>query len=150
MFRSALKFLQLQIIKYLYKYKQVGFVNALSDVRIRTGLLGKIGSTRILLFHNMKISNTAKLIDNLDKSHRTKQIHLVLFSEDTSGRSYDTESDLDDLLEVPKIVKAKKPIAKARKPTRGSPTKKIKKETVKREFDTKVKVRCITIKKYYY
>src|SRR5438552_9100312 len=114
MFRSALKFLQLQIIKYLYKYKQVGFVNILSDIRIRTSLLRKIGSTRILLFHIMKISNIAKLINNLNKSYRIKQIHLVLFFKNTSGRLYNTESDLDNLLEVLKIVKAKKLIAKVR------------------------------------
>ena len=99
----------------------------------------------------MNIKNTSQLIELLEEERQIKQIHLLLLSEDTSGPSYDTESEPKEELEPPKPTKGKKPTVTKKKGGRGNAKKikqEIKEEVVEKEDKNKIKVCYTTIQVY--
>jgi hypothetical protein len=100
-------------------------------LKIGTGPARKAYRTRIILFTATNISSISQLIDVLEEERQTRQLHLLLLSEDTSRPSYDTELEQEEQ----KPAKGKKPTMKTSK---GKGSKRIKQEVKEEESNAKV------------
>jgi hypothetical protein len=101
-------------------------------LKVGTGPAGKAYRTRIILFAATNISSISQLIEVLEEERQTRQLHLLLLSEDTSRPSYDTESEQE---EEQKPAKGRKP---ATKKTKGKGNKRVKQEVKGEESNNKV------------
>jgi hypothetical protein len=120
LFKSTLEFIKKYLLEYLVEFQQFGFVKQLQELKVGTGPAGKAYRTRIILFAATNISSISQLIEVLEEEHQTRQLHLLLLSEDTSRPLYDTESKQE---EEQKPAKGKKP---ATKKTKGKGNKRVK------------------------
>ena len=111
-------------------------------MKVGTGPAGKAYRTRIILFSATNISSISQLIDVLEEERQIRQLHLLLLSEDTSGPSYETESEQE---EERKPAKGRKP---AMKKSNSKGNKRIKQEVKEEESDTKVYRTIIQAYKY--
>ena len=119
-FKSTIEFIEKYLLEYLTEYQQFGFVKQLQELKVGTGPVGKVYCTRIILFSATNISSISQLIDVLEEERQIRQLHLLLLSEDTSGPSYETESEQE---EEQKLAKGRKP---ATKKGNGKSSKRIK------------------------
>jgi hypothetical protein len=130
------------LVAYLQEAKQSTFADQIDDLVVGTGLAGK-AHTHLITVETQNITTVEGLIGLLEEEHSIRQIHLSLYTLDSSKESYDTEASSEE--DQKPLAKPKKLVATKKNSYRGSNTnKRVKQEDTKVKVEKKMKV-CRTI-----